>query len=430
MVNKLRLCLTVFNTSITSLILIGMTVLCLILSEKNTKDQTYRNFLDTVNHATSYVETQSQISDGWLRAIERNGQCRISIWDAGRPLFSQSLSEERSVWELDFEKARSYAKENYGIEYRADEKCKESSHLEFTLQGIGGTAYYANLSLLTKDEGIIELILLYSLEEMEATIGNQRTMVSLAALLGIGLLTLFSWGFTGKMLQPIQENQRRQTEFIAAASHELRTPLAAILSATSAMERAEPAQRAQFSHMVHREGERMSRLIGDMLTLASSDSKNWELNRRNTELDMLVLDAYETHYQLMKEKGLTLELSLYEQDFPVMQLDPDQISQVLSILLDNARNMTPPQGKVELELIRYRSTVQIRVSDTGPGVPDGEKQKIFDRFYRKDLSRSTRNHFGLGLSIASEIVKRHHGRIWVQDAQSGGAEFIVELPLP
>lgn len=113
-----------------------------------------------------------------------------------------------------------------------------------------------------------------------------------------------------------------------------------------------------------------------------------------------------------------------------MQLDPDQISQVLSILLDNARNMTPPQGKVELELIRYRSTVQIRVSDTGPGVPDGEKQKIFDRFYRKDLSRSTRNHFGLGLSIASEIVKRHHGRIWVQDAQSGGAEFIVELPLP
>ena len=210
MVNKLRLCLTVFNTSITSLILIGMTVLCLILSEKNTKDQTYRNFLDTVNHATSYVETQSQISDGWLRAIERNGQCRISIWDAGRPLFSQSLSEERSVWELDFEKARSYAKENYGIEYRADEKCKESSHLEFTLQGIGGTAYYANLSLLTKDEGIIELILLYSLEEMEATIGNQRTMVSLAALLGIGLLTLFSWGFTGKVLQPIQENQHKQ----------------------------------------------------------------------------------------------------------------------------------------------------------------------------------------------------------------------------
>ena len=85
-------------------------------------------------------------------------------------------------------------------------------------------------------------------------------------------------------------------------------------------------------------------------------------------------------------------------------------------------------GKIELELTVHRKCVQIRVSDTGPGVPDSEKKRIFERFYRSERSRSDRGHFGLGLSIAAEIVKKHNGRIWVQDAAIGGAEFVVELP--
>ena len=195
------------------------------------------------------------------------------------------------------------------------------------------------------------------------------------------------------------------------------------------MERAEPAQRSQFSDMIHREGNRMSRLIGDMLTLASSDSKAWQLQKQKVELDMLLLEVYETHDPLMKEKGLDLTLSLYEQDIPAMQLDKDRITQVLSILLDNARNHTPVPGKIELELAVHRNRVQIRVSDTGPGVTDSERKRIFERFYRSEKSRSQRGHFGLGLSIAAEIVKKHNGRIWVQDAPTGGAEFVVELPV-
>lgn len=173
----------------------------------------------------------------------------------------------------------------------------------------------------------------------------------------------------------------------------------------------------------------MSRLIGDMLTLANSDSKNWVLQRENVELDMLLLEVYEVQYPQAREKGLTLNLSLYEQNIPTMKLDKDRIIQVLSILLDNARNLTPAPGKIELELTRHRNRVRIRVSDTGPGVPDSEKSKIFERFYRGERSRSSRGHFGLGLCIAAQIVKQHQGRIWVQDAAGGGAEFVVELPI-
>ena len=234
------------------------------------------------------------------------------------------------------------------------------------------------------------------------------------------------------MLRPIRENQQRQAQFIAAASHELRTPLTAILSAASAWERAEclsPARQTVFSDIIRREGKRMSRLIGDMLTLASADSQSWEVRAEAAELDMLLLMVYETYFPLAKEKGLTLSLTLPETDAPAMQLDKDRILQVLSILLDNALAYTPAPGEIRLGLNWGRSSARITVSDSGPGVPDGEKQHIFERFHRGETARSHRSHFGLGLCIAAEIVKLHKGKLWVEDAKGGGAAFILELPI-
>ena len=414
MFDKLRWKLTAFNSVITSGIMICLVLLCLSLSERNTKDQTYKNFTDTVYAVSSYLEVQNQISDDWLRQMEADPNVHISVLDAGMPLFSMTLSPEKEKLEPVFQTAWEIAQLPSG----------KNGYRLFSMDG-----YYAAAYRIEKQDSMVDLILLYSLAQMEAGIQNQRVLVFLASSVAVFVLVIFSWLFTGKMLRPIQENQQRQTEFIAAASHELRTPLAAILSAASAMERAEPMQRSQFSDMIHREGNRMSRLIGDMLTLSSSDSKAWVLQKQPVELDMLLLEVYEAQYPLAKEQGIGFTLSLYEQNVPSMNLDRDRINQVLSILLDNARNHTPAPGKIELELTVHRKNVQIRVSDTGPGVPDDEKRRIFERFYRSEKSRSHRGHFGLGLSIAVEIVKKHNGRIWVQDATIGGAEFVVELPL-
>ena len=414
MFDKLRWKLTAFNSVITSGIMICLVLLCLSLSERNTKDQTYKNFTDTVYAVSSYLEVQNQISDEWLRQMEADPNVHISVLDAGMPLFSMTLSPEKEKLEPVFQTAWEIAQLPSG----------KNGYRLFAMDGCYAAAYR-----IEKQDSMVDLILLYSLAQMEAGIQNQRVLVFLASSAAVFVLVIFSWLFTGKMLRPIQENQRRQTEFIAAASHELRTPLAAILSAASAMERAEPIQRSQFSDMIHREGNRMSRLIGDMLTLSSSDSKAWVLQKQPVELDMLLLEVYEAEYPLAKEQGIGLTLSLYEQNVPSMNLDRDGINQVLSILLDNARYHTPTPGKIELELTVHRKNVQIRVSDTGPGVPDDEKRRIFERFYRSEKSRSHRGHFGLGLSIAAEIVKKHNGRIWVQDATIGGAEFVVELPL-
>lgn len=430
MIKHLRWKLTAFNTVITGAILVGMTLLCLFISERNTRAQTFQNFSGNLSTVSSYLGERNQLSATWLRQMESSGRFCISIQDGGTPLFSMGLSAERNNLAPEFQQARDRAGSEFDLN---SVSARNGGSCAFSLQGEDGADYFAGVSLVPKNGSMLELVLLYPLAEMESGILRQRLAVCLAALLAIGLLGIFSWCFTGKMLRPIQENQRRQTQFIAAASHELRTPLTAILSAASAWERAEcasPAQQTLFSDMIRREGKRMSRLIGDMLTLASADSQSWEVKTETTEPDMLLLMVYETYSPLAKEKGLALSLSLPETDVPALELDKDRMIQVLSILLDNALSYTPAPGRIRLGLQLGKNSLRVTVSDTGPGVPDSEKQRVFERFHRGEKARSDRAHFGLGLCIAAEIVKRHRGKLWVEDAQGGGAEFIVELPLP
>lgn len=429
MLNRLRWKLTAFNTVITGGILLGMTVLCLFISERNTRSQTFQNFSGNLTTVSSYLGVQNQLSSSWLRQMESSGRFSISVQDGVTPLFSMGLSAQRNQLAPEYQQARERAR----LEFHLDAgSARQGGSCAFSLRGKDGADYFAGLSLVPKNGSMLEVILLYPLAEMENGIIRQRLVVSLAALLAMGLLGIFSWFFTGKMLRPIQENQQRQTQFIAAASHELRTPLTAILSAASAWERAgETASDAQmpFPDMIRGEGRRMSRLIGDMLTLASADSQNWAIRPEAVEPDMLLLGAYETFLPLAKEKGLSLSLSLPETDVPAMQLDRDRITQVLSILLDNALSYTPAPGQIKLGLTLGRGCARFSVSDTGPGVPDGEKTQIFQRFHRGEKAHSDRSHFGLGLCIALQMVKLHGGKLWVEDAPGGGAEFIVQLPI-
>lgn len=430
MVNRLRWKLTAFNTVITGAILVGMTLLCLFISERNTRAQTFQNFSGNLSTVSSYLGVQNKLSATWLRQMESSGRFTISIQDGGTPLFSMGLSAERNNLAPEFQQARDRAGSEFDLN---SVSARNGGSCAFSLQGEDGTGYFAGVSLIPKNSSVLELILLYPLNEMENGIHRQRMVVCIAALVAVALLGAFSWCFTGKMLRPIQENQQRQAQFIAAASHELRTPLTAILSAASAWERAEcasPAQQTLFSDMIRREGKRMSRLLGDMLTLASADSQSWEVKTEDVELDMLLLIVYETYSPLAQEKGLALSLTLPEWDVPVMQLDKDRITQVLSILLDNALAYTPAPGDIRMGLGLGRDSARITVSDTGPGVPDSEKTRIFERFHRGEETRSHRSHVGLGLCIAAEIVKLHKGKLWVEDAKGGGAAFILELPIP
>lgn len=423
MINHLRWKLTAFNTFITGAILVGLTLLCLFVSEKDTRNQAFQNFTGTLGTASAYLGSQNQISVTWLRQMESTGRVCISIRDGDTPLFSMGLSEEGQRLEADYQLAREYAQTDYRLSTRTGGSCT------FSMEGKAGQHYFAGVALISKGDRALELIFLYPLAELEQGILRQRMVVGIGLGVGLVLLWVFSWCFTGKMLRPIQESQQRQTRFTAAASHELRTPLAAILSAASAMEGADPTQQARFSDMIRREGQRMTRLIGDMLTLTSADNQSWDIRPEPVEPDMLLLEVYETYLPLSKEKGLKLSLSLPEELGQKGSWDRQRIVQVLSILLDNAMSYTPAPGEIRLEQVWSRGCARMRVCDTGPGVPDPEKSRIFQRFHRGEKARSDRAHFGLGLSIAWEIVKYHRGKLWVEDAPGGGAVFVLELPV-
>ena len=186
-----------------------------------------------------------------------------------------------------------------------------------------------------------------------------------------------------------------------------------------------------FFHTIRKEGIRMNTLINDMLTLAHSDANRFLVERKNAELDTLCTNAYEAFEPLCRQKHLALSLTLPEVPLPRCLCDPERIAQVLSILLHNAVSYTPEGGQVALSLTysqERKTAYEIIVSDTGIGISDAEKKQIFNRFYRAEKSRSTKGHFGLGLSIAYDIVTAHHGKITVHDNVNGGSVFIVQLP--
>lgn len=429
MFKKLHRQMTFFCTLITSLILISMTCICLLIVENNTREKSYTSFSDNLTSIFSYFEEQNIISHQWLLQMESTYHMKMYILDNGNPLFSQRLtsSEEYSV-EL-FEQAREIAFKKYGIDSNdLDFRELTSSHAEFKMHGDNSEDYYASVALVPKNNGVLNITVLYSLETQNREIWNQRLLFAFINALAVLLLFLFSWHFTKRMIKPIRESRERQSQFIAAASHELRSPLTVILSSLSAMKMADKEQAEAFSDTIQAEGQRMSRLIGDMLSLANADNRSWSIHMASVEPDTLLLQTYEKFESLAHQKGLRLTVNIPEEDCPVCSIDGERIAQVLSILIDNAMSYTPKGGEISLGLSRSSSKLIFTVADNGPGVPDDQKEAIFERFYRTDKSHKSKSHFGLGLCIAQEIVKLHKGKIYVKDTPGGGATFTVMLP--
>ena len=416
---RLRIKLTAFNTLITGTILLCLTVLCLGISEESGRAEAFQNFGTQLATAATYLQGQERVRMQWFSQLEAAGNLHAAVTDGDYPLFSMGFDPERTGSAADM--ARVIAAREYGMP-----KGNQSFSCVFSMTEEDGTDYFAAVAKIPKGDSTLELTLLRPLEDLEQRFVRQRLRVGLGAAVAVGLLGTFSWGFTGRVLRPVAESRQRQNRFIAAASHELRTPLTSILSAAAAMERAEGADREAFSQVIAREGRRMGQLIEDMLALASADSGGWKMHKRPVEPDMLLLECYETFAPQARERGLGLRLLLPEES-PKITADPDRISQALSILMDNALSYTPSPGTVTLGLQTVGRRLRIFVADTGPGVPDGEKKQIFQRFHRSETARTDRNHFGLGLSIAAEIAAAHQGRLWVEDNPGGGAVFILEL---
>ncbi len=433
MFKKLHRQMTIFSALITSGILILMAIASLVIFERGLTRNSYERFLNNGNSCVAYLETQSVLSHKWILEAKQEYGVELRILNNGKRLFFDKLNEESSS-NASGENDRKSSVENMLAEAARISREKQGLDVEYTgsislpKEVYFETAdFYACTALIPKGSGVLSLVLVYSLDGLKGQIFHQRILWGGLLLIAVLALVVFSWFFTGKMLRPLEENRKRQTQFIASASHELRSPLAVILSSVQAIE-ADPGECRRFLSTIKSEGTRMSRLIGDMLALANADNKSWSIMKSPCELDTLLLETYEKYEPLLLEKEISMNVELPDEPLSPCRCDGGRISQVLGILLDNGASYVPAGGKIRLGVEEKEKYFRIYVEDNGPGISDENKEAVFQRFYRADSSRKDKQHFGLGLCIAKEIVTLHHGSIRIEDTKGGGTTFVIRLP--
>ena len=222
-------------------------------------------------------------------------------------------------------------------------------------------------------------------------------------------------------------------EFVATVSHELRTPLAAIYGAAQTLRRVDISlsdeNRERLMDVIASESERLTRIAEDILLANSIDSGRLVIEAEHLDAERLAGDVVEEIRGLFAERD-DIEIDLVASDgmAPIIG-DADKLRQVLINLLDNAVKYSPDGGRIEVRVEENGSGVRFAVQDEGLGIPRGEQQRIFGKFYRLDpqLTRGV-GGTGLGLYICRELVRRMEGRLTVESAEGAGSTFVVDLP--
>jgi len=230
----------------------------------------------------------------------------------------------------------------------------------------------------------------------------------------------------------LQELDRMKDDFVSTVSHELRTPLTSIRAFSEILQSSpgmDPAERQGFLDIMVREAGRLTRLINDVLDLAKIESgaMDWRFERH--DLREVVDDSAAAVSQLFRERGIELEHRLPEQP-AVARVDRDRITQVLINLLSNAGKFCPERtGRVRVTLDRDPDGWRIQVLDNGPGIPDDQLERVFQKFHQvNDEQAGKPEGTGLGLTICERIVSRHGGRIWARRRAGGGTTFAFVVP--
>lgn len=231
------------------------------------------------------------------------------------------------------------------------------------------------------------------------------------------------------LLDRLEHALDQQRQFMADASHELRTPVSVARTAVEVTLNRTARQEAEYRDSLAVVGEqmrRLGRLVDDMFSLARADAGALPLERGRLYLDELVEASVAESRLVARPKGVRVEWS-GPRDVEVAG-DERRLRQMLTNLLDNAVRHTPSGGRVGVELAARPDACEIAVSDGGGGIPEPERQRIFERFVRLDASRRATDGAGLGLPIARMIAEAHGGTLALSRSDATGSTFVVRLP--
>lgn len=252
-----------------------------------------------------------------------------------------------------------------------------------------------------------------ALEKQRLSIENKRLMLELK-----------------KANEKLGEMDKRKSDFVAKVSHEFKNPLTAIkLSLDLILDEKESEfnaeEKKEFLTDAKRSAERLIRLVTDLLDLSKIEAGKMEMRIEQFDIGLLVNEILNTYEKEFSKKKILFSKNIAS-DLGLIWADRDKICEVIINLLTNAMKYTPDGGAVGIKLINKDNELYFEIFDTGPGIPEEYKDKIFDKFER--ITAESAEGTGLGLLIAKDIVELHKGRIWVESEAGKGSRFIFILP--
>lgn len=236
----------------------------------------------------------------------------------------------------------------------------------------------------------------------------------------------------------LKELDRLRSEFVANVSHELSTPLATCRYFVSILLKelagTISGQQKEYLNLMEANIDRLTHLINNLLSLSKIEAGKLELRRQQTKINNLVIEVFKNFEAQAQAKGINLQ-NLLTENLPDVFIDNERIIEVLNNLIGNALKFTPSDGRIWVEAMiasgyAGHKNLEIKVSDTGRGIPAEDVDKIFDKFHQmeKGLPQGSRGT-GLGLAISREIIQLHGGNIWAESELGKGSRFIFTLPI-
>jgi len=230
----------------------------------------------------------------------------------------------------------------------------------------------------------------------------------------------------------LAETERLRAALLTSISHDLRTPLASILGTVSSLrsyaDRYDESQREELLATLQGESERLNRFVGNLLDMTRLESGAVELRLDLVDIAEIVGAALERAGSVLAQHRVEVAIA---PDLPMLRLDAILFEQVLFNLFDNAAKYAPPGSRIDLQARRDGDVVLIEVADEGPGIPPGDLERIFDKFYRVQAQDRRRAGTGLGLAICRGFVEAQGGRIDAQNRRDrAGAVVTIRLPVP
>jgi signal transduction histidine kinase len=236
------------------------------------------------------------------------------------------------------------------------------------------------------------------------------------------------------MITRVQRTQEMKTEFVSLAAHQLRTPLTAIKWSTRMVIDGDTGpvnkEQQELLEKTSESTDRMIELINDLLNVARIEEGRYLYKPAFAQIDDIVKSMVELYQDVAKQKEVTLEVKSLNDNIPEVIIDVEKIKLVVQSLLENALRYTPKKGRVTVQVLHSAKEVQVSIEDTGIGIPKDQESRIFDKFFRATNAKEVEvNGSGLGLYLASNIMKAHGGKIRFKSKEGKGTIFTLALPI-